>query len=415
MRILATSPLIPRPDTASGDRRFAAILRILARHAQVDYASGEALPPREAPDYRHLRALEKINVQVVAGGAEDIHACLARNPYNAIYSEFWAHSRFITHLARKIQPWARIVVDSVDVHFLREEAAARLGLHDPNEVADRKIQELAVYREAHTVIAITEDDEIALHREGGISRILRLPNIVESRPRVLLDRGNQMLFVGGFGHPPNRDAVHWFVTEILPRIRARIPDATFRVVGAKPPPDITALDGTPGVQIVGFVPDTGPYLDAAAVSVAPLRYGAGMKGKVTEALSAGLPVVTTAAGAQGLRAVSGEHLIVADEASTFAAAVIQLLQDPDRAARLGANGQRHILSLCGEPAAAAIIDQLLRQLDGARPPALAPLRMLAYRALRSMAHAGRRPPGPKPSAAPPSGASASDRPTTRPR
>ncbi|MBL9136104.1 MAG: glycosyltransferase [Verrucomicrobiales bacterium] len=404
MRILATSPLIPRPDTASGDRRFAAILKLLARRAQVDFAAGETLPPRTAPDHRHLRALEKINVQVVAGGADNIHDCLARNRYDAIYSEFWAHSRFITHLARNIQPWARIVVDSVDVHFLREEAAARLGLNDPTSVAERKVQELTVYRGAHTVIAITEEDEIALHREGGIARVLRLPNIVESRPRAHLDRGNQMLFVGGFGHPPNRDAVHWFVTEILPRIRARIPDASFRVVGAKPPPDITALNGAPGVQIVGFVPDTGPYLDAAAVSVAPLRYGAGMKGKVTEALSAGLPVVTTSAGAQGLRAVSGEHLIVADEAASFADAVVQLLQDADRAARLGANGQRHILSLCGEPAASAVIDQLLQHLQGVRTPTLAPLRMLTYRALRSVARAGRRPPPPTPTPPPPGSA-----------
>lgn len=389
MRILATSPLIPRPDTASGDRRFAAILKLLARRIDVDYVSGEPLPTRESPDQRHVRALEKINVHVVAGGTEGIHQCLSRNRYDAVFSEFWSHSRFIAHLVRQIQPWTPVVVDSVDVHFLREESAARLGLHDPRAVVERKEQELAVYRAAHTVVAITEDDEIALHREGGVSRILRLPNIVETRPRPQLDRGNQMLFIGGFAHPPNRDAVHWFVTEILPRIRARIPDAVLRVVGNKPPPDILALDGSSGVQVVGFVPDTGPYLDAAAVSVAPLRYGAGMKGKVTEALSAGLPLVTTAVGAQGLHAVSGEHLVIADEAAAFADAVTLLLQDHDRAARLGQSGQHHILSLCGETAAAAAVDRLIASLTNIRPPTIAPLRMFAYRMARSLAQIGR--------------------------
>ncbi|MCC7377364.1 MAG: glycosyltransferase [Verrucomicrobiales bacterium] len=398
MKILATSPLIPRPDTASGDRRFAAILKLLARRVEVDFCSGEPLPSRESPDQRHLRALEKINVRVVAGGTEGIHQCLSRNRYDAVFSEFWAHSRFIAHLIRQIQPWTPVVVDSVDVHFLREEAAAQLGLHDPRAVAERKEQELAVYRAAHTVVAITEDDEVALLREGGISRILRLPNIVESRSRHQVDRGDQLLFVGGFAHPPNRDAVHWFVTEILPRIRARIPNAILRVVGNKPPPDIVALNGSAGVQVIGSVPETGPYLDAAAVSVAPLRYGAGMKGKVTEALAAGLPVVTTAVGAQGLHAVSGEHLVIADEAAAFAEAVVQLLLDPDRAARLGQSGQHLILSLCGETAATNALNHLIADLANHRQPPIAPLRMLAYRMARSLTQLGR--PSPSPASAP---------------
>ena len=124
--------------------------------------------------------------------------------------------------------------------------------------------------------------------------------------------------------------------------------------------------------MVGFVADTHPWLDDATVSVAPLRYGGGMKGKVTEALSHALPVVTTSFGAQGLGAVSGVHLHVADTAEDFADAVTLCLRDPDEAARMGLRGQQLVESACGtervrrDLAAAFAADPVAR--DGGEPP-----------------------------------------------
>jgi hypothetical protein len=160
-------------------------------------------------------------------------------------------------------------------------------------------------------------------------------------------RVHSLSFVGGFRHTPNVDAVSWFIEEIFPLIQAKVPDVVFRIVGSHVPPEIESLRGRPGIEIVGFVEDTTFWLDEAAVSVAPLRYGAGMKGKVTEALSAGVPVVTTSIGAQGLGATSGLHLCIADTAKDFAETVVAALADPLAAERMGREGQRLIQEICG--------------------------------------------------------------------
>jgi hypothetical protein len=110
---------------------------------------------------------------------------------------------------------------------------------------------------------------------------------------------------------------------------------------------VLQLANLKGVRVIGYVPDTGPYLDRATLSIAPLRFGAGMKGKVTEAMAAGLPVVTTSVGAQGLKVTPGKHLLLADSSSDFANAVVRLLNDPDYGIDLGKNGQKFIASTCG--------------------------------------------------------------------
>jgi glycosyltransferase involved in cell wall biosynthesis len=174
-----------------------------------------------------------------------------------------------------------------------------------------------------------------------------IPIVVKIHPRHCKTRENVILFVGGFRHQPNVDAVMWFVHDVFPLIRERLPDAVFRIAGSYPPQEVHALMVIPGVEVLGYVDDTTILLDSAAVSVAPLRYGAGMKGKVAEALSAGLPVVTTSFGAQGLGASSGIHLRIADNAADFAKAVVETLADPAMAEQMGSHGQVLVESICG--------------------------------------------------------------------
>src|SRR5690606_4514163 len=121
-----------------------------------------------------------------------------------------------------------------------------------------------------------------------------------------------------FRHDPNLDGVTWFVNEIWPGVRARHPAARLTVIGSYPTRAVHALGETAGVTVLGYVPDLEPHLDRAAVAIAPLRFGAGMKGKVTDAMAAGLPVVTTTIGAQGLDLVGGRHAWIADDADAFA-------------------------------------------------------------------------------------------------
>ena len=125
-----------------------------------------------------------------------------------------------------------------------------------------------------------------------------------------------------------------------------MPDAIFQIVGSDPDEEILKLDENTGIEVLGFVPETKPYLDNAAVSVAPLRYGGGMKGKVNDAMAHGLPVVATSFGAQGFNAFEGEEILIGDDPKIFAQKVVTLLKDKLLQEKIGLKGQMLNDSLC---------------------------------------------------------------------
>jgi glycosyltransferase involved in cell wall biosynthesis len=148
---------------------------------------------------------------------------------------------------------------------------------------------------------------------------------------------HDLVFVGGFQHPPNTDAVTWFVRDVFPLVRAKLPDVKFHVIGSKVPASITAL-ADEHVIVHGYVEDIAPYMDDCRVSVAPLRYGAGVKGKVNMAMSYGLPVVATPAAVEGMHVEPGQDVMVAADADAFADAVIRVYGDADLWGTLSARG-----------------------------------------------------------------------------
>jgi glycosyltransferase involved in cell wall biosynthesis len=196
----------------------------------------------------------------------------------------------------------------------------------------------------------------------------------------------------------------------VPAIRSDVPDARLTVVGGDPTAEVSALVGLGGIEVVGHVPETAPYLDRAALMVAPLRFGAGLKSKVVEGLAGGLGVVTTMVGAQGLGAVSGEHLAVADSAEEFARSVVELLGDPDRARQMGLAGRRLVGDTCSPAAVSARLEAMLCDVVGRGGPGFPPIpwrvRSAKYGARRigsriasalgiSLRHIGLTPRGPK--------------------
>ena len=149
------------------------------------------------------------------------------------------------------------------------------------------------------------------------------------------------MFIGGFEHTPNVDGVLWFVEHVLPSVARSIPDVVLHVVGSKAPEEIRRLDSR-HVKVAGFVPDVDPVFDAARVFVSPLRYGAGMKGKIGQAMCAGLPVVTTSVGSEGMLLVDRQNAMVTDDPAAFAAAVVEVYRDPELWTRLSRSGRRHV-------------------------------------------------------------------------
>ena len=129
--------------------------------------------------------------------------------------------------------------------------------------------------------------------------------------------------------------------EIYPLIRQRLPSVTFYIVGSNASPEIEAYDSAT-VRVMGYVPDINPLLQSARVFVAPLRFGAGVNGKIGEALSYGLPVVTTSIGAEGVGLTSGENAMIADDPAEFANSVLRVYEDMDLWRRLSESGYKHI-------------------------------------------------------------------------
>lgn len=324
-RWLFIAPQIPRPERASGDRRLFAILEALAVDCDVALL---AIASREPAAAAAERALFDAGVRLVGHGAKAGIVALVRETFDAVCFEFHHTAIGMSHFVRALQPQALLVVDSVDLHFLREREAARLVAGDLAASARTEADELAVYRQADVTIVVTSS-ECDVLRGLGCTSLEIVPNIVPLIPRVERSRESEVLFIGGFRHLPNGAAVRWFASEVWPSVRERVPDARWVIVGSDATPDVQALDGRDGITVIGFVESTAPWLDAAQVSIAPLTFGAGMKGKVSEALSAGVPIVTTRWGAQGLERGAGIAYLLADTPSEFADGVVRLLRDSE--------------------------------------------------------------------------------------
>ena len=195
----------------------------------------------------------------------------------------------------------------------------------------------ALWRRFDRVVVFSEQDAAAIRAlapdVGPRVRVnpfgIALPPLTSTD----IDR-ESIVFVGGFKHPPNVDAAIWLGTEIMPVLRTLRPGSHLWIVGDQPPEAVTGLAG-PDVTVTGRVPEVESYLDRAAVVVAPMRTGGGMRVKVLQALARGKAVVTTSLGAEGLDADDARPLMIADSASAFAHAVAGLLADPEAAATLG--------------------------------------------------------------------------------
>jgi glycosyltransferase involved in cell wall biosynthesis len=155
------------------------------------------------------------------------------------------------------------------------------------------------------------------------------------------DARNGLMFLGGYNHTPNVDAVYWFLDEIWPLIERELPEATFHVVGSNLP-DTMRARASERVEMVGFVKDLRPIMDKCVLSVVPLRYGAGTKGKLAMSLAYGLPVVTTSIGAEGMGLVHGEAVQIADDPSEFARHVVDLYRNADSWERMSQAGLEYV-------------------------------------------------------------------------
>jgi O-antigen biosynthesis protein len=239
-------------------------------------------------------------------------------------------------------PSARVLYDMVDFHALRMGREAALsGSPDLAEAAENMRRlECANMEAADLTLAISEEERLAAIQAVPTARVAVLPNLFRVPKGELTgpDGREGILFVGGFWHKPNVDAVQWFSREIWPLIRASAPDARFRIVGSNPTHDVISLGRLPGIEVPGYVPDLGPFYTSSRLFAAPLRYGAGMKGKIGQSLAFGLPVVTTPIGTEGMKLRDGHDIVIAQEPAAFAEGCLRLLRDDTLWQQLQRNG-----------------------------------------------------------------------------
>jgi len=242
---------------------------------------------------------------------------------------------------------AKIIYIPHDLHYLRESRAAEIA-KDPKmrkKAAETKMTEETIMRKV-SVSLFFSDKEVDLVRKefSGISAdvIPWIQEIENENPKPSESR-KDLIFMGGFIHRPNADAVKWFHDEIFPKVKSRIPDIQVTIYGSNPSEEILQMNSA-DFKVAGFIEEKNVknIFDCAKIFVAPLRYGAGFKGKIAKAMSHGLPVVTTDIGAEGIGLKNGFSALIANDADAFANMVEKLYKDSMLWSEISKNSIEHV-------------------------------------------------------------------------
>lgn len=315
----------PRPDIDSGSVRATALIRILTSFGlnpafiANDFATAKVPAGVNAPQLNGIRDAirwlteKRGDLRVVIVSRHSVAAC-------------WRP------VLQTVIPEVPVVFDTVDLHFLREARAARSRRSATASIlaARTRMTELALVREAAATWVVSDEESKLLAGLLPDARVDVVSNIVDREPIIApYEQRDGFVFVGNFRHAPNLDAVEWLAQGLWPAILARRPASRLLVIGPSlPASTVTRLSTMPGISIAGHVPDLSPFLQSARVMLAPLRYGAGVKGKINSAFACGLPVVATSCAIEGMEWTNAPALR-ADHADAFAEAAARLHDEPD--------------------------------------------------------------------------------------
>lgn len=361
MNVLFVVTRFPVPPRRGDQVRAFHHLRCLAGRHTITCCALVACPP-PGPARRALEALG-VRVEVVRLGRVGAAPALARalvgdrRPFQVLlYLRRRAQAAVARLIARghfdvvhaqlvRAAPYVQgaqappVVIDLIDalsVNFARRAYADHGPLAGVAAIEARRLAryEAALVRAGASCLVVSAAEAAAL---GGGAGVRVVPNGVDGEAFAYRDDGRapaRLVFGGNLGYFPNIDAARWLVGEVLPRVRAVVPEAEVRLVGARPARSVRALARLPGVSLAADVPDMAEELARGTVAVLPLRAGSGLQNKVLEAMAVGTPVVTTARAVAGLDVRAGEHVLLAEDAAGLAAAALELVRAPARARAL---------------------------------------------------------------------------------
>lgn len=379
MKILALNSSVPFPPVGGGVLRTYHLLRALAeRHdvtlAAFTYGDEPGCPPfpiRIVPvpwqwpqAYREMnegdpesaqRATHQLEFDpdepwfasvIESRNMERALDLLAAEEFDAVLIERTDMARFLGKLPTHVPK----VLDFHDVHTLMAIRAAEASSRDGQAILTHEAERTLRFEQRSAsacalCLTCSEDEAAAVRRLLGISQVKVVPNGVDTQFFTPVDQHpvqRSLVFTGTMDYEPNIDGALYFVNDILPLIRAHVPDVTFDIVGARPTEDVMRLTGK-DVFVRGMVPDMRPYYRRAEVVVVPLRRGGGTRVKILEAAASGKAIVTTSLGVEGLDFRRDEHLVVADSPENFAEAVISLFGDEARRKALESRARQAVI------------------------------------------------------------------------
>jgi sugar transferase (PEP-CTERM/EpsH1 system associated) len=303
----------------------------------------------------------------------------ANRPFDAVLTfctGMIRYARLLTHPAHRPRELAGArpihVLDLVDVDSLKWAAYARSATGPMKWVYAQEARRLARI-EAGTEdrfdrVSVISGAEALAYREHlrdhpGLAVVENGVDLEYFSP--LPDIASQTaVFVGVLNYKPNIEAVQWYVREVHPLVRRKMPHAQFQIVGRDPSPQVKALKNHDGVRVVGSVPDVRPYLEGASAVVAPLRVARGVQNKVLEAMACRRAVVCSPQAADGIRALAGRHLLVGDSPKRYARYVLALMRDDHYRQQVAAAARRCVQRRYNWPQA---LGPMLELLGGPRP------------------------------------------------
>jgi glycosyltransferase involved in cell wall biosynthesis len=363
---------LPTPDRDAGSN-------VMVEHIKLLQGLGYAIIFVPLHNFARIspyaEALEALGVEVIHRPRyNDLRYLMASRGERFAFA--YVHRLWVAEQAlpvlRHFRPDLKIIFNTADLHHLRSQRAAALtGDADAAAAAElERTRELTVIAAADATIVCNSVERDLLSAALPDAKLVYLPWVRAAEVGAIPDYADRsgIMFLGGFNHPPNGDGITWFVREVMPKLRVQVPGISLTIYGADMTPEVFAL-AAPDVVVVGYVAALKTAFDRHRISVAPLRYGAGFKGKVAESLAHGVPVVASPIAAEGTGLVDGAEMLVAADAETMAAAIASAYGNKDLWQSLSRTGQAFVARRLSPAEGQRVIGQVLEDL-GLPPPSV---------------------------------------------
>ncbi|MBN2406161.1 MAG: glycosyltransferase family 4 protein [Elusimicrobia bacterium] len=347
--LLVVTPHIPRYPENAGDWRIYSICRILSTGFKVF-----VLPLRyHWNESRYINEFARQGVKILFPGYRglaDFMFLLKEMRFEAVIFEFYS----TVYPFIKFLPFCKkVIIDCHELEYLKTVRRDRANkvVRPGSMYAAGRIRELGIYEMADVVITVTDKDRASLKKELGAAEIVTIPTCLDV-PAERKGRKNRrdLVFFSFFSVPesdPNTDAVKHFLKSIMPAVKRELPGVRLHVGGYNS--EKAGITPDSNVRVDGYIDDVGSYLGGFRVSVCPLRYGAGMKKKILDAMAAGTPVVTTAVGAEGMGLSDGRDVFIARDDRDFIKKTVMLYRDAAVWSRLSEKGYETVRKKYGYP------------------------------------------------------------------